>query len=180
MAMTAPTAVPDSGEISTERGKAQPLPVDAIAHLRTATGRDRVVELIVTGTRSVAAKVAVLAVRRETIVGWACSPELGEQAAFRKVSISTETPTIITEVIEQGGAWLARFPEDEAHTPLLRMLKVTPSDAVAVAGVAVEDKAALVILAAGLTDPARGKKFLNEISIEAGEALARTVRERRK
>jgi hypothetical protein len=139
-----------------------------------------VVELIVTGTGTVASKVAVMAVRRETIVGWACSPEVGDQAAFRRVSISTETPTIITEVIEQGGAWLARFPQDETHTPLLHMLKVTPGDAVAVAGVRVEGRAAMVILAAGLTDVARGKKFLSEISDEAGEALARVVREKRK
>ncbi|MGH7438739.1 MAG: hypothetical protein ACRENE_23880, partial [Polyangiaceae bacterium] len=139
IADTAPTAVPDSeptdvmneaahGPAEPEPAtplRPQPLPVDAIAHLRTAADRDRIIELIVTGTRSIANKVAVLAVRRDTLVGWACSPELGEQAAFRKVSFSTETPTILTEVIDQGGAWLARFPEDPAHTPLLHVLKVT-------------------------------------------------------
>ena len=60
------------------------------------------------------------------------------------------------------------------------MLKVTPIDAVAVAGVRIEGRAALVILAAGLEDPSRAKRYLTEISNEADAALARVVRDKRK
>jgi hypothetical protein len=155
-------------------------PVDALAELRGATDRDRVVDLIVTGTRMVAGRVAVLTVRRDVLTGWACSAEIADPATFRKVTLATTPPTVLTEVIEQGGAWLARFPRDLAHAPLIELLRQPPDEEVAIAGVRVEGRATLVILAANLADRPRAKKALAELALEAGEALARILRERRK
>ncbi len=155
-------------------------PVDALAELRGATDRDQVVDLIVTGTRAVAGRVAVLTVRRDVLTGWACSAEIADPAAFRKVTLATTPPTVLTEVIEQGGAWLARFPRDLAHASLIELLRQPPDEEVAIAGVRVEGRATLVILAARLADRPRAKKVLAELALEAGEALARILRERRK
>jgi hypothetical protein len=170
---------------TTLRGPFSPSPslaprLDVLVELRSARDRDRVVELLVAGAKTIARRVAILTVRREGLAGWACSPEIADTATFRKVVVSTATPTILTEVLEQGGAWLARFPHDLAHAPLIEMLKQGPPEDVAIAGVRVEGRAALVVLAAGLPDPSRAKKYMGELSNEAGEALARVLRERRK
>ena len=157
-----------------------PAPADVIADLRSARDRDRVVELLLNGTRAVAGRVAVLAVKRDSLTGWACSPEIADAATFRKVTLSTTTPTVLTEVIEQGGAWLARFPHDLAHAPLLEMLRLAPAENVAVAGVRVEGRATLVVIASRLTQLSQAKKVLADFTSEAGEALGRVLRERRK
>jgi hypothetical protein len=191
-----PAQPPPSVAPTTQRGPFSPSPsarvaaptaapppppvLDAAAELRGARDRDRIVDLLVAGTRTVAGRVAVLAVRRDTITGWACSAEIADAATFKRVSFSATAPTVLTEVIEQGGAWLARFPHDLAHAPLLEMLKPGPAEEVAIASVRVEGRAALVVLAAGLTDASRAKKYLGELVAEAGEALARILRERRK
>ncbi len=151
-----------------------------VERLKTASDRDRIVDLVVEGARTVAKRVAVLAIKRDAIVGWACSPEVADQATFRKVRLSTAAPTVLTEALEQGGAWLARFPRNLAHAPLLEMLKQSPSDDIAIAGVGVEGRPALAIVAADLADPSVAKKCVAELSVVAGEALARLLRERRK
>jgi hypothetical protein len=60
------------------------------------------------------------------------------------------------------------------------MLKQSPSDDIAIAGVGVEGRPALAIVAADLTDRSLAKKCVGELAVVAGEALARLLRERRK
>jgi hypothetical protein len=174
----APVATP-----APAKGAAAPVSVDVLGGLQTASDRDQIVDLIVTGTRTVAGRVAVLAVRKDALVGWSCSPEIGDPRAFRQVRVPSGTPTVLTEALEQGGAWLARFPRDPAHAPLVDLLKARQAQGaqeVAIAGVRVEGKTALAVLAADLPDASRAKKHLGEIALRAGEALARLLRERHK
>jgi hypothetical protein len=137
------------------------------------------VELLVSGALAVAGRVGVLAIKRDAMVGWACSPEVADLASFRQLRVSTATPTVVGEAIEQGGVWLVRLPRDAAHAPLLEAFR-SPAEEIAIAGARVEGKAALAVVAVELRDRAAAKKHLAELAAAAGEALARLLRDRRK
>jgi hypothetical protein len=127
----------------------------------------------------VAGRVGVLAVKRDAMVGWACSPEVADLATFRKLRVPTATPTVVGEAIEQGGVWLARLPRDLSHAPLLEAFR-SPSDEIAIAGVRVEGKPALGVIAVDLGEKPVAKKHLAELATAAGDALTRLLRDRRK
>jgi hypothetical protein len=127
----------------------------------------------------VAGRVGVLAVRRDAMVGWACSPEVADQATFRKLRVPMTTPTVVGEAIDQGGVWLARLPRDLAHAPLLEAFR-SPPEEIAIAGARVEGKPALAVIAVDLGERALAKKHLAELAAAAGEALARLLRDRRR
>jgi hypothetical protein len=148
--------------------------------IRDASDRDSILELVVAGTRTVARKVAVLAVRRDALVGWTCSPELGERNAIRAARMSPGMSDVFTEALAGDAAHLARIPKDAAHAPLLSAMRSAPSAEVALIAVRVEGKAVALVLADELGDTSFATRRMEALAGAAGDALGRLLRERRK
>jgi hypothetical protein len=148
--------------------------------IRDANDRDSILELLVVGTRTVARKVAVLAVRRDALVGWTCSPELGDRAALRATRLAPEMSDLFTGVLAGDTARLVRIPKDAAHAPLLTAMSAPPSGEVALVPVRVEGKAVALVLADELGDTLFATRRMEELAHVAGEAFGRLLRERRK
>jgi hypothetical protein len=148
--------------------------------IRDANDRDSILELLVVGTRTVARKVAVLAVRRDALVGWTCSPELGDRAALRATRVSPEMSDLFTGVLAADAARLVRIPKDAAHAPLLSAMSASPLAEVAMVSVRVEGKAVALVLADELGDTLIATRRMEELARVAGEAFGRLLRERRK
>jgi hypothetical protein len=164
------------------RRRKSPLPdlTTVLEAIQRASDRDSILELVVVGTRTVARKVAVLAVRRDALVGWTCSPELGERSALRAARVSPAMSDVFTGVLAADTARLARIPKDAAHAPLLSAMRAAPSTEVALVPVRVEGKAVALVLADELWDPLLALGRMEELSRAAGDALGRLLRERRK
>jgi hypothetical protein len=148
--------------------------------IRDANDRDSILELLVVGTRTVARKVAVLAVRRDALVGWTCSPELGDRNTLRQTRVSPEMSDLFSGALEADVALLIRIPKDAAHAPLLSVMKAAPSAEVALVSVRVEGKAVAVVLADEIGDTLFATRRMEELARAAGDAFGRLLRERRK
>ena len=148
--------------------------------IRGANDRDSILELLVVGTRTVARKVAVLAVRRDALVGWTCSPELGDRAALRQTRVSPEMSDLFTGALAADSATLLRIPKDAAHAPLLSVMRAAPSAEVALVSVRVEGKAVALVLADEIGDTLFATHRMEELARVAGDAFGRLLRERRK
>ncbi len=163
---------------------APPLPFPpagpALDAIRSAPDRDSILEQVVAGMQVVARKVAVLAVRKEMLVGWTCSPELADRATLRTARISAAVSDVLSSALASDTAVLARIPKDAAHAPLLAAMKVPPAGEVALVTVRVDGKAVALVLADELLDAAPATERLQEIARVAGQALERLLRERHK
>lgn len=148
--------------------------------IHNASDRDSILELLVAGTRTVARKIAVLALRREALVGWTCSPELGDRNVLRGVRILPDMSNVVSDALGADTARLARIPKDAAHAPLLAVLRAPLSAEVALVAVRVEGKPVALLLADELGDTLVATRRMEELARTAGEALARLLRERRK
>jgi hypothetical protein len=148
--------------------------------IRNATDRDSILELLVAGTRSVARRIAVLALRRDALVGWTCSPELGDRSALRAVRILPDMSNVLSDALAADSARLARIPKDAAHAPLLAALKTPLSSEVALVAVRVEGKPVALVLADELGDSLVATQRMEDLAHTAGEALAHLLREKRK
>src|SRR5690606_11737017 len=62
-----------------------------LASLRIAQTRDDILELVLTGARMLAFKVALFVVKRGGYLGWACTPELGDRAGVQNLLIPLES-----------------------------------------------------------------------------------------
>lgn len=148
-----------------------------VSALRVAGSRDEVLELMLTGARMVAFKVALFVVKRGGYLGWACTPEFGDRAALQSVLVPIDAPTLFDEAVRDG-LYLGPIRHDEAHAALLRVMRA-PSRDVAAVPVRVSGRAAVVIVGDELGDTMLGTRRLEEIARAAGEAFARIVRTRR-
>ncbi len=180
---TAPFAAP-----STSRG---PFPSNApvapfadvnpiLDEIRRSDDRDRIIDLLVGGVRTVARRVAVLAVKRDACAGWTCTPEFGDRAALRAVRLPTTVSTVFSEATSLGGASLARMPKDGTHAPLLAVMKGVPPGEVAIVAVRVDGKPVAVVMADETVDALVLTQRMERLAREAGEALGRLLRERRR
>jgi hypothetical protein len=148
--------------------------------IRGASDRDRILELLVVGVRSVAQRVAVLAVRRDAIVGWTCTPDFGDSAEFRAVRLSVSARTVLSDTLKHDGVTLARLPRDAAHAPLLAAITAPPPGEVALVAVHAAGKPVAVVLADELGEVLTATERMQELARAAGEALVRLLRERRR
>jgi hypothetical protein len=153
---------------------------DILEAIRNASDRDSILELLVAGTRTVARRVAVLAVRRDTLLGWTCSPELGERSVLRGVKIIPAMSNVLGDALASDQAHLVRIPKDAAHAPLLAVLRTPLSPEVALVSVRVEGKAVALVLADELGDTLVATRRMEDLAGTAGEALAHMLREKRK
>ena len=146
-----------------------------LAAMRVADGRDAVIELLLTGVRAVARKVAFFVVKRDALVGLRCTPELGDESNLREVKIPLAAPSILVQALGSPGAQLGRILKIEAHEPLLAVMTALPTE-VAVIAVRIARKPALLVLADELGDTMMATRRMEELSQGAGEALARLLR----
>lgn len=148
-----------------------------VAAIRTAGARDEVLELVLTGARMVAFKVALFVVKRDGYLGWACTPEFGDRAALQSVLVPMGAPSIFEEAIQEG-IYLGPIRHDEVHVGLLMVMRSATRD-VAVVPIRVSGKTAVLIVADELGDTMLATRRLEELARAAGEAFARIVRMRR-
>jgi len=148
--------------------------------LRGANDRDTVLELVLEGVRTIARRVAILAVKRDALVGWTCSPEFADRASFRALRLPTKPTNVLTDVLGEDGARLVKLPKDATHAPLFGAMKIAPAGECALAAIRVEAKPVAVVLAAELGDTFVATRRIEELSQTAGDSLARLLRERRK
>jgi hypothetical protein len=148
-----------------------------LATLRAAGSRDEILELVLTGARMVAFKVALFVAKRGGYVGWTCTPEFGDRAALQAVLVPVDSGSVFDEAVRDG-LYLGPILLDEVHAPILHVMRGASRD-VAVVAVRVSGKTAVVIMADELGDTMLATRRLEEISRAAGEAFTRIVRTRR-
>lgn len=148
-----------------------------LASLRIAQSRDEILELVLTGARMLAFKVAIFVVKRGGYLGWSCTPELGDRAALQNVLIPIESGSIFDLAVREG-LYLGPIRHDEVHASLLNVMRGATRDVAAVP-VRVAGKTAVIVLADELGDTMIGTRRLEEIARGAGDAFARIVKTRR-
>jgi hypothetical protein len=147
--------------------------------IRKEDQRDAIFELVLACAQTVAGRVAVLAVRRGALVGWACSPQLADPTALRGLSLAPEG-TALSQALDRDGAVLTRLPPDGLHAPLRSLWGTPPASEVAIVALRVERKPVALVIAGELKEPTIAKRRLEEIAEVAGAALAQALRHRRK
>jgi hypothetical protein len=148
--------------------------------LEAAQDRDSILDLLVAGVRPKARRVAVLAVRRDALVGWTCSPEFGEPGALRVARVALAQSDLLSRTLDSDAPCAVRLPKDAAHAPLLSAMKAPAFGQVVAASVRVEGKAVALVLADDFADAAAATQRIEEVARAAGDALARLLRERRR
>jgi hypothetical protein len=153
--------------------------VSVVKQMNEVRDRDRILELLVAGVRLVARRVAVLAVRRDALVGWTGSPELAGPSALRGVRLANTMRTVLHDALGRDGARLAQMPIDAAHAPLLSVMAFPPSGPIALAAVQTEGRSVAVVFADQLDDVEVAVERIAYFARAAGESLGRLLRERR-
>ena len=148
-----------------------------LAALRAAGSRDEVLELVLTGARMVAFRVAIFVVKRGGYLGWACTPEFGDRSRLQSVLVPLEADSLFEEASREG-LYLGAIRNDEVHSGLLHVMRGASRD-VAAAAIRVAGKTAVVVVADELGDTMLATRRLEELARAAGEAFGRIVRMRR-
>ncbi len=148
--------------------------------LRAAGDRDAILDAVVVAAHTLARKVAVLALRRDSLVGWTCTPEMGDRAALRTARVPLSLSSTLGGALEAERATLARIPKDATHAPLLATMHVPPMGEVAMVPIRVAGKAVALVIADQLDDARTAPARLEGVAEAAGEALARLLRSLRK
>lgn len=148
-----------------------------LAALRNAGSRDEVLELVLTGARMVALKVALFVVKKGGYHGWVGTPEFAERSQLQSILIPLSAASIFDRAVRED-LYLGPIRYDEIHAPLLRIMR-NPSRDVAVVPIRVSGKTAVIIVADELGDTMSGTRRLEELAKAAGQAFARIVRTRR-
>ncbi len=147
------------------------------AAIRVADDRDRVLDLLLAGARTIAKRVGLFVVKRDRIVGWKCSSLFGSEQAFRRIEVQLEDPNLLAQVAH-GELYMGPFPATQANAHLLAGLRLSGKD-VAVTTIHIEGIASLVLLADDVGEPFLVKHRLEDFSKISGTALARILRARR-
>jgi hypothetical protein len=158
------------------RGEYFPDPASTLGLLRAAASRDEVLGLVEKSARAVARRVAIFVVRKDSLVGWSCSPEFGAIEAVKELSISTRTPSLLNTVLD-GAIYLGPLL-GSVGTALLGVMGAATRD-VAVIAVRVVDRPAVLVVCDDLNDTLLATRHLEIMAKVAGEALERVVRARR-
>jgi hypothetical protein len=144
--------------------------------MEEANDRDAIIALLISGMRAVARRCAIMAIRRDSFIGWSCNSEFGDARAWRSVVVPANVPSVLATAAA-GTPYLGPLFMTDGHMPIWEFMKETSRD-VAVTGVRVDMHPALVLLADELGDPALGTKRMEELAKAAGVALARVLRGR--
>jgi hypothetical protein len=145
--------------------------------LRNAGSRDEILELVLTGARMVALKVALFVVKKGGYLGWLGTPEFADRAALQSVLIPLDANSIFDRAVREE-LYLGPIRYDEVHAPLLRVMR-NPTRDVAAVPIRVSGRTAVIIVADELGDTMISTRRLEELARAAGEAFSRIVRTRR-
>lgn len=154
-----------------------PDPAPVLASLEAAHDRDAILAIVLSGARAVARRVALLVVKRDAFVGWACSPELGSATRLRALQIPTSVPSLFATVASSAAPYLGPVYDTPAHQPFVELCGTLSRD-VALTCVRVAGRPAVLVVADELADPALSTKHLDQIADAAGKALERLLRKR--
>jgi hypothetical protein len=154
----------------------EPDPASTLGDLRVAESRDEVLALIEKSARAVAKRVALLVLRKDTLVGWSCSPAFGAPDALRDLSIATKGGGLLRAVLD-GELYLGPLL-GSVGTALLTVMKTSTRD-VAIIAVRASKRPVVVIVCDELTDTLLATRHLEVMAKVAGEAIERIVRARR-
>lgn len=149
---------------------------ELVAAVLRAPNRDAVVERVLRALEQVARRTAIVAVRRETYVGWVCNAAFGDVAAFRALTVSHDAPS----VFRTAGTtimYLGPIPLTPAHEALLEVMGHASNDVAAVS-VRVAGRPVMVLLADELDDTLLGTRRMDELARAAGEALTHLLSHR--
>jgi hypothetical protein len=146
------------------------------AAMEEANDRDAIIALLISGMRAVARRVAVMAVKRDSFVGWSCNAEFGDARTWRSVSVPASVPSVLATAAA-GTPYLGPLFRTDGHMPILEFMRETSRD-VAVTGVRVDMHPALVLLADELGDTALGTRRMEHLAKAAGVSLARVLRKK--
>ncbi len=174
-----PLLAPLSAKVPFSPNAPSPPFADASAFLsgiRSAEGRDAVLGLVLLGARAVARKAAILVVRKDALVGWACTAEFGDEATWKTVRLPLATPGLLATVL--GGALYLGPLTGPIAAPLLAVTHHATND-VAIASIRVSGKSALVIVADELGDTLVSTQRIEELARVAGESLERILRQKK-
>jgi hypothetical protein len=164
-------------------------PVDAATTLATTAAnailremarvdrRDALLELVLLGARTVTRKAMIFVVKKEGYVGWMCTSELADRAVLQAITIDPRIPTFLAAAAA-AGRYVGPVLLNEAHGPLLRLLR-SPAPEVAAVALRVSGRAAAILVVHEVADPVLALPRLDEIARAAGEALERIVRKNR-
>jgi hypothetical protein len=148
-----------------------------IAALRVAYDRDEVLDLVLSGARTFARKVAIFVARQRAFAGWTCSREFGDERAFQEITIDAEEPSVLSTASLEG-LYLGPMRADDVHAPVLAVMGSASRD-VAAAPVKVSGRTAVIVLCDEIVDTMVATRRLDELVRAAGEALERIVRSRK-
>ncbi len=178
VASTAGSTVPPSREPppSTEPSHALG---SVVERMHAAQDRDEILDLLVAGTRVVARRAGVLAVRRDALVGWTASRDLADRQSLRGVRLPNAVRTVFHEAFDRSGPTLTRVPVDVAHGPLVAVMRFPLSDQIVIASVMAEGRPVAVVFADGISDAPAAVERIGILARTAGDALGRLLRERR-
>jgi Type II secretion system (T2SS), protein E, N-terminal domain len=147
------------------------------AAIRSATERDRVLDLLLAAARTIAKRVGIFVVKRERIVGFRCSSRFGSEQAFRRIEVALEDPNILAQVAH-GEPYIGPIPAIQANAALLASLNLSGHD-VAITTIHIEGIASLLLLADDVGEPFLVKHRLEDFAKVSGSTLARILRARR-
>jgi hypothetical protein len=148
-----------------------------LSALRAAGSRDEVLELVLTGGRMVAFKVALFVAKRGGYLGWACTPEFGDRSEVQGILVPVDSGSVFDDAVRDG-LYLGALRHDDVHMSLLQVMRGASRD-VAIVPIRVSGKTAVVIVADELGDTMLATRRLEELARAAGDAFARIVRMRR-
>lgn len=148
-------------------------PSAILVSIQTSTKRDEILVHLLAGVRMVGRKVALLVVKKNAFVGWACTQEFGDEAQLKAVQIPSSEPSALATVTA-GGTYLGPLHRTATHSPLLSVMGATTRD-VAISAVRVKGRAAVLIIADELGDTLLATQRIEELARAAGDALARVV-----
>jgi hypothetical protein len=158
---------------------AAPESATVVDQMLEAHDRDQILDLLVAGTRPFARRAVVLAVRRESLIGWTGTGEIPDRAILRAVRLPNVAPTVFHEMLEHAQPQPVRVPVDAAHAPLLAVMRPPIGPEIVVASIQAEGRAVGIVFADGLADTAFAMDRLGTLARAAGDALGRLLRDRR-
>lgn len=176
-----PPAVPGTGAFAAYTNPEPPRPLPdggtVLAGIRNASTRDEILDLVLVGSRAVALRVALFAMKRGAAVGWSCTSEFGDQGSLPNIAVPLDGTTVFDTAVRDD-MFLGAIPYDEAHAPMLQVMHRASRD-VAVIPIRVSGKPIMMIVADELGDTMLATRRIEELARAAGEALGRLLRSKR-
>jgi hypothetical protein len=175
--------VPESVPPATSRGPFSPnAPRAPYASLTAildamgmATSRDEVIDCLVVGMATIAARVGLFAVKKGAYRGIACNPRLADAAKFRELSIGSNVASIFATAAS-AGSYLGPLPATAPHEGFRRILQ-TSNHEVLVSLVKVAGRPVVMVYADQLGDTLIATRRAEELTRSASNAFERIIQE---